>query len=240
MNYKKKYEEANDKVAARFGTNVAKEIFTDLYESEDERIVDAIRKALESKIEDLGNGVTKTTCLAWLEKQKTIDVLDEEEREFADNVDSYRKDMDEFYKKGYNAGREAEKQYWLEKQGEQKPTDKIEPKFKVGYRITKSSKKSCPVHSSTDDTICEVAEIHDTCYILNTKEGRIQVPFEWQDHYELVMPTWSEEDEKEYKYVLKFVDNILNNCGNKKDYEHCKRCYDWLKSLKDKIKKETV
>ena len=39
-------------------------------------------------------------------------------------------------------------------------------------------------------------------------------------------------DEKEYKYVLKFVDNILNNCGNKKDYEHCKRCYDWLKSLR--------
>lgn len=44
--------------------------------------------------------------------------------------------------------------------------------------------------------------------------------------------TWSEEDEKEYKYVLKFVDNILNNCGNKKDYEHCKRCYDWLKSIR--------
>ena len=59
--------------------------------------------------------------LSWLEKQKTIDVLDKEEKEFADNVDSYRKDMDEFYKKGYNAGREAEKQYWLEKQG--KPFD---------------------------------------------------------------------------------------------------------------------
>ena len=52
--------------------------------------------------------------------------------------------------------------------------------------------------------------------------------------------TWSEKDKKEYKYVLKFVDNILNNCGNKKDYEHCKRCYDWLKSIKQRIKKEVV
>ena len=34
MDYEKKYKEANDKVAARFGTNVAKEIFTDLYEPE--------------------------------------------------------------------------------------------------------------------------------------------------------------------------------------------------------------
>ena len=46
-------------------------IFPELKESEDEKIVDAIRKALESKIEDLGNGVTRTACLAWLEKQGT-------------------------------------------------------------------------------------------------------------------------------------------------------------------------
>lgn len=82
----------------------------------------------------------------------------------------------------------------LEEQGEQNPTDNVEPKFKVGDRITKSSKKSCPVHSSIDDTICEVTEVHDTCYILNTKEGRIQEPFEWQDYYELVEPAWSKED----------------------------------------------
>jgi hypothetical protein len=43
--------------------------FPELKESGDEKIVNAIRKGLESKIEDLGNGVTRTACLAWLEKQ---------------------------------------------------------------------------------------------------------------------------------------------------------------------------
>ena len=45
-------------------------LFPELKMTEDDKIVDAIRKALESKIEDLGNGVTKTACLAWLEKLK--------------------------------------------------------------------------------------------------------------------------------------------------------------------------
>ena len=96
---------------------------------------------------------------------------------------------------------------WLEKQGEES-NDKNEPKFKVGDRITKSSKKSCPVHSSIDDTICEVAEVHDTCYILNTKEGRIQEPFEWQDYYELVEPAWSEEDEKIRKELIDYINRL--------------------------------
>lgn len=49
--YEKKYKEAKDKVAARFGINVAKEIFTDLYESEDERIRKAIIDIIKSQKE---------------------------------------------------------------------------------------------------------------------------------------------------------------------------------------------
>lgn len=63
--YKKKYEEANDKVAARFGINVAKEIFTDLYESEDEKI----RKEILQSIRDNMVVIHKDDCIAWLEKQ---------------------------------------------------------------------------------------------------------------------------------------------------------------------------
>ena len=98
-------------------------VFPELKESEDEKIRKTIIRVFEAKKDENIEkclGVYIDDILSWLEKQKAVDVIDKEEREFADNVDSYRKDMDEFYKKGYNAGREAEKQYWLEKQGEQK------------------------------------------------------------------------------------------------------------------------
>lgn len=119
---------------------------------------------------------------------------------------------------------------WLEKHGEQKPTDKVEPRFKVGDRIIKNSKKSCHVHSSTDDTICEVTEVHDTYYILNTKEDRIQEPFEWQDYYELVEQEWSDEDERIYKSITySFAHN----------YPLTAQQQEFVKSLKNRVGCET-
>lgn len=121
---------------------------------------------------------------------------------------------------------------------EQKPTDKIRPKFKVGDRIIKSSRNSCSVHSSTDDTICEVAEVHDTCYILNTGEGRIQVPLEWQDHYELVKPTWSEEDENNINSIVSRLEVDISywESRSKTRTNEDKKLIDWLKSLKELVK----
>ena len=70
----KAYDRAKEKIVLRFGSNVAEEIFSEFDESEDEKIISAIRKAIEAKVENLGNGVTRTACLAWLEKQcKPID-----------------------------------------------------------------------------------------------------------------------------------------------------------------------
>ena len=104
-------------------------IFPELKESEDERIRKRIIHALHGDVLEMSE---IKEAVAWLEKQKTIDVLDKEEKEFADNVDSYRKDMDEFYKKGYNAGREAEKQYWFEKQRKQKlPIENLPSEMKT-------------------------------------------------------------------------------------------------------------
>ena len=106
--------------------------------------------------------------------------------------------------------------------------DKIEPKFNVGDKIIKFSKTPCPVHTLTDDTICEVVEVQDTCYILNTKEGKIQEPFEWQDYYELVgqKPSWGEEDDYMLESIIfDFAAAHKSSIGQDK----------WLKSLKDRV-----
>ena len=70
--YKKKYEEANKIVATRFGSDVAREIFKDLYENEDDKIrkgiIDYISNIKSLSMSDLMK--KRFDCwIAWLEKQ---------------------------------------------------------------------------------------------------------------------------------------------------------------------------
>ena len=166
------------------------------------------------------NGIKAEDILAWLEKQKIIDVLDEEERKFADDVDSYRKDMDEFYKKGYNAGREAEKQDWLEKQ---KPTDVL-PIFRVGDELCKKNS----YHPFF------VERIVDGYYCCNSQGEYF--PIEEQTEWDLVekKQAWTEEDESCLDTI---ISEIQSNKKEAKKYEH--KTYDglidWLKSFKTRI-----
>lgn len=141
MNYEQKYKESLERARKihndtefDYEKGMMEEVFPELSESEDESMMKVLLRGFKNYaiVYNKFGGVDVSDIIAWLEKQKNTDVLDKEEREFADNVDSYRKDMDEFYKKGYNAGREAEKQYWLEKQGEQNPTNEVKPKFHEG------------------------------------------------------------------------------------------------------------
>ena len=71
--YEQKYKEANDKVAARFGTNVAKEIFIDLYESEDEKIrkqiLDCFRTMKQKGCFPPKHKEQYNSWIAWIEKQ---------------------------------------------------------------------------------------------------------------------------------------------------------------------------
>lgn len=78
---------------------------------DDERIRNEIIAFVEQNIHR-GGGTPisqeqEDEWIAWLESKKAIDVLDKEEREFADNVDSYRKEIDAAYQKGYNEGVKA-------------------------------------------------------------------------------------------------------------------------------------
>lgn len=95
----KAYDKVREKIALRFGTDVAEGIFSEFEESEDERI----RKALLEMVHDTtGNelwvdyNVHKEDALAWLEKQG----------------ESYtKKDVDDAWLKGMcDAKRELEKQ----------------------------------------------------------------------------------------------------------------------------------
>lgn len=70
--YKKKYEDANKRVATRFGSNVARELFPDLYESEDERIrkdvISFVKQAINARYGIISKE-REEKWIAWLEKQ---------------------------------------------------------------------------------------------------------------------------------------------------------------------------
>lgn len=117
MDYEKKLKLAKEALdSGSYDKETIEYIFPELAENEDERIKKCIIDTLKGyhHLISIG-GVTKEQMIAWLEKQKAVDILDEEEREFADNVDSYRKEVDAAYQKGYNEGVKAT----LEKQGEE-------------------------------------------------------------------------------------------------------------------------
>ena len=107
--YEKKYKEANDKVAARFGTNVAKEIFTDIYESEDENVRKWLLNLVQS-LPDKGlifssyDDIEKAKVLAWIERQ--------DPKKHEEELEKAYKTADEVqYKRGYeDAVKDTEKQ----------------------------------------------------------------------------------------------------------------------------------
>ena len=144
MEYEKKYKEANDKVAARFGTNVAKEIFTDLYESEDEKMM----HQLHSWMKEFGGAEEYTEKVyTWLksllEKQgELIDKLVKYREWLISKTEQWTERKND--KTNSNAGEHCcigaanalisaraefeeifDYESWFEKQGEKKPIEEI-------------------------------------------------------------------------------------------------------------------
>ena len=105
---------------------------------------------------------------------------------------------------------------WLEKQGEQKSADKVEPKFKVGDYIK-------PIDKCLGSPRI-IEEVYDGWYV--TDKGALY--FEFEDNWELVEnPVWSEEDEKMIAAIYSCVD--LHYDGLAKT-----SLLIWLKSLKER------
>lgn len=158
--YEKKYKEAlatakdclKDGTITSTAIDYISTIFPELVESEDEKIRKALIKGVESckasGWTNFGNNVDIDVVLAWLEKQgeqkpimnvPTREVilsiwdLGNEWKELTNGSISteYGTQLDYIQKHWY------ESEYYLrEKQGEQKPADKVGPKFKVGDWIT--------------------------------------------------------------------------------------------------------
>ena len=111
---------------------------------------------------------------------------------------------------------------WLEKQGEQKPADKNEPKFKVGDIIKYIGERE--EFSKENHTI---KKILDDCYLTIDD---MYIPFRFENCYILVNQnsSWSEEDEAN-------MDAVWRACGQVYGVKYQSILGDWLKSLKDRV-----
>ena len=89
---------------------------------------------------------------------------------------------------------------WLEKQGEQKPDDNIEPKFKVGDKITYIGERK----ELIADNKYTIKEISKNCYISTLGN---KIPFSMQEYYTTLNDTkfkvddWVVYDHRAYQVV---------------------------------------
>ena len=124
---------------------------------------------------------------------------------------------------------------YSEKLGEQKSTDKVEPKFKVGDVIRNK-------WSNKTKTIIAIDN-----YQYTVDDGMPAQPFKVninaQDNWELVKenPAWSEEDEKIVNSILsnlKYFDYWDEELKKKVRPKEIIKDMEWLKSLKERMKGE--
>ena len=171
----KAYDKVREKIALRFGSNVAEEIFSEFEESEDERIRKALIKAIKMKAFPTSTcggelficGQSFDKCIAWLEKHDQVkeSLISQHENKICKETDDSLTSEDDKIKKGliqyFNkfsldtfAGLDPKKILaWLEKQGEQKPVNTVEPRFKINDKVIhKETGKIWTIHWYLADT----------------------------------------------------------------------------------------
>ena len=194
MNYEKKYKDALANAREEYNTteNVERkqwleELFPELKESEDERIRKAILNYLTKmwgNSQDDVCGVHVEDAIAWLEKQgqvKESTISHEENDRIRKAISQCVEDMRGQFEKLYSV-HHKDAIAWLEKQAEQKPTDKVKPKFKVGDWITDGYLYN------------KITDVLEDRYIVDTKFAkRSSIPFKFENYYHL----WTIQDAKE-------------------------------------------
>ena len=192
-----------------FVTIYPNEIFPELKDSEDERIRKEIVVYLKSVVSNkkYGDRIIES-WIAWLEKQG-------KEKE-TPKVAVVHKELNDY----------------LGKQSDQKSTNKIEPKFKVGDKVHFINGTS----PNYEDDCIVIGEISNGTYYGNWEGGYFDIKD--QDKYELIeqKPTWSEEDEttrNNISHIIRQYDKI-----SKKENQPCwyiGDCLLWIQNIKNRV-----
>lgn len=212
MDYEKEYKKlkAGIKKAYLYAQTdstkaVLESILSELKESEDERIRKEILDYCKNKAEKYPNDPKYkniSAWIAWLEKQKTSEEALQylKENHSPSEISDFQNAMNIATAKAYDKGMKD----GLEKQGEQKPTDKVEPKFKVGDYVVGKYISGY------------ISEVRDDCYLLDYQGFLIDK----QDNYHL----WTIQDAKDgdvladgnFPFIFKRIDSMQRTyayCG---------------------------
>ena len=221
--------------------------FPELKENEDERIRGAIIDFLKLPHTQFVGKRDYKKWIAWLEKQKIIDVQSLRSGLLRDMAMSLVIFLDENTLGMDMSSMECEdiesaviNSDWLkiytymkkklEKQGEQKPTDKAEPKFKVGDTMRTLQEASNGITSG----LPVVVSIDNEYYHCNNETIAIKD----QNNYEYPPinkkhDAWSEEDENIRQWIISDIEKLF--VLNKKSSFIVNKEINWLKSLKERM-----
>lgn len=152
----------------------AEKYFPELKESEDEKILRVLKKGFQFlkkgfqcyKNDEWYEGITNSQILAWLEKQGETFT---------------KKDVDDAYVEGM-----ALAKHELEKQGEQKPDDKVEPKFHKGDFVV-----------DKDGRIFQIERIEKDFSHITYACSLIENPIFWFLYLEREIRKWTIQDAKD-------------------------------------------
>jgi len=199
----------------------------ELAESEDERIRKDLIAFVKGSISDKGSEQRKA-YISWLEKHR--EPVEINPTEFDTRLQALIGKFDSLPKEELIGSLS----FWLnvvqndgtykdeEKQGEQKPADKVE-----------SNKKFTPIESALKDLICDV----DNSYTIE-QVRRFLFEYGYKDKIlnaaqeEMLKPAWSEEDEKRVHRISDFI--WKNRKGDTDEIYQQEQDVNWLKSFKDK------